>query len=525
MRIGLTISGAIALGSYEGGVLAALLAATQAVNEQEPGALRIDAIAGASAGSITGLLAARTLLVGGDPIDAMYGAWVTAPQLSELSDGSDSPLDVERLRSEAELLLGSEGRPEVAQSAPIRVSMALGCLRGLEYRIGRIGGPPIDASTYLDWSEWEIDGSKSLAWYTAPNGPVDAALASGAHAAAFPPRGLDRSDPDDQTAYQRNGIVNFPPSKYLWYTDGGTIDNQPLGRALRLAQELDGDGDDPVGDDGRLHLMITPDPAKPTIGDDRWSSRDTAPSWATTGLRTVKLLRTQRLYDDLREAEKTNARIEWTRRLGDTLLSVIAGGQANGEAQLRAFIDEVEEEKGLLSKSDDLRGASAPQRAGTLSASPSLEAALRDALGAATGLANKRDIAIAVISPQQLPEVAGGSKTTHELLAGEFLGHFGGFIEDRFRENDFALGYRSALEWLDGGETLARYGLPKNLALTALNGAEAAREAWAKRHGRSWVEGLGSEGLSDLSLREKLRLLRLALRSARIAFSQVRKGG
>src|SRR3989442_12681358 len=131
LRIGVTISGAIALGAFEGGALAALLAAAQRVNEHDGDALRIDAMAGASAGSITALLAARTLLAGLGPIDVMYGAWVIAPQLETLRDAGDSPLSVAHTRSEAEQLLAGEEQPERAQSSAIRINMALGCLRGL----------------------------------------------------------------------------------------------------------------------------------------------------------------------------------------------------------------------------------------------------------------------------------------------------------------------------------------------------------------------------------------------------------
>jgi len=46
LRIGLTISGAVSLGAYEGGALAALLVAVQEMQ----GAVVVDAITGASAG-------------------------------------------------------------------------------------------------------------------------------------------------------------------------------------------------------------------------------------------------------------------------------------------------------------------------------------------------------------------------------------------------------------------------------------------------------------------------------------------
>src|SRR5436305_1651230 len=142
LRIGMTISGAIALGAYEGGALAALLAGAQSVNEQRADALRVDAVAGASAGSMTALLAARALVAGLDPVEVMYDAWVTAPQLQALSDAFRSPLSVEHLSREVDKLLAGEAHPSRVQPSAVQLNMALGCLRGLDYKIGRIGGPP-----------------------------------------------------------------------------------------------------------------------------------------------------------------------------------------------------------------------------------------------------------------------------------------------------------------------------------------------------------------------------------------------
>jgi predicted acylesterase/phospholipase RssA len=512
----LTMSGAIALGAFEGGALAALLAAVQAANEKQPGALRVDAIAGASAGSITAVLAARTLLAGLDPVATMYGAWVSAPQLRDLRDKSASPLSVEHVRAQAERLLAGEQNPKCIQGAAIRVHMALGCLRGLDYRIGRVGGPPVPANTYIDWAEWLIDGNKPIGWYTSENGPIDAALASGAHAAAFPPCGLDRSAPDIQAVYARNGVEGFPPSKFLWYTDGGTIDNEPLGRALDIAQEQDASADDPLGDAARLHLLLTPDPARPRTGNDVWSTRSPAPSWAMTGLRAVKLLRVQRLYDDLRRVEKLNSRIAWTRQLEATLLPLLEDG-GDAAPALEAFIAGVHADKAALD---------GPDRSLTITAEPNTEfaATLREAFDLATGLSGKRDVAVSVVSPLVLPEVSSGEIAPRELLAGEFLGHFGGFLNESLRENDFALGYRCMLTWLSGDAGLAAHGLDEALAATAIAGGQSARAAWQTAAGREWVTDLGGTTLPQRPLREKLAVWRLAAKAALIAFNQVRRG-
>lgn len=517
LRIGLTISGALALAAYEGGALAALLCAAQGVNERKPGALKIDAIAAASAGSITALLAARTLLRGLDPIDAMYGAWVTTPQLDRMSDGAVSPLSLERGRVVAKSLLSAEENLERAQSAPVRINMALGCLRGLDYSIARIAGPPVHANTYLDWGELTVEQSHGLSWYLAPSGPVDTALASGAHPAAFPPYGLDRSDPVIRAAYEANKIQDFPSSNYLWYVDGGTIDNEPLGRALDLTQEIDFASDDPLDAAARLHLLITPDPTRPGGSDDSWSTLHPPPTWARAGLRAIKLVRQQRLYDDLRRVEKTNSRIEWVRLLERELLAIIRGKRNDPEAALRNVAERIRHQRDHLDDPKDLR-QDPPEEPD----SP-LGDALRDAFGAATGFSKKRDVAVALVSPLLLPEIVDGSTLPGDLLAGDFLGHFGGFLDERLRENDFALGYRSMISWLNGPAGLAQQGLESELGEVAVAAAEASRAAWSRKAGRAWVQGLGEETFKALPIRTRLRLYVVALRSARIAFNQIRK--
>jgi predicted acylesterase/phospholipase RssA len=517
LRIGLTISGAIALGAYEGGALAALIAAAQAVNRQQPDALRVDAIAGASAGSMTALLAARALIAGLDPVETMYGAWVTTPQLQALRDHFRSPLQVDDIAAETRHLLTRPEHPDGKQLAAVHLNMALGCLRGLDYKIGRIGGAPIEANTYLDWAEFVVDAERPIDWYVSPAGPVASALASGAHALAFPPKSLDRSAPDIQDGYGDNGIDmdHFPPSKLLWYTDGGTIDNEPLGRALDMTEGLDDSGDSQLGDARRLHVLITPDPAPPIEGDDYWSLPRPEPTWTRTGLRALKLLRVQRLYDDLRAIEKKNSRINWTRRLERTLVELLEQPGGDAAQRLAALADMIEDEKVAIKDDDDLRTPESK-------ADTELARALRRALGAASGLAGKRDVSVAVVSPLLLPEVHEGGKSPRDVLAGEFLGHFGGFLNEKLRENDFALGYRSMICWMkDEDNGLGHHHLDPELAERAIAGAAQAQRDWAERHGREWVEDQGGATLSTRPLREKLALVGVAARTAAIVFRQI----
>src|SRR5438552_1484301 len=107
-RLAMMLPGAVSLGAYEGGALAAILVAVQAAE----GELVVDAIASASAGSITALCAAKALLTGAKPVDLMIDAWVKVPSLDKLkTHDPNSPLSMDKLHEEAKRLLGPRDVP------------------------------------------------------------------------------------------------------------------------------------------------------------------------------------------------------------------------------------------------------------------------------------------------------------------------------------------------------------------------------------------------------------------------------
>jgi hypothetical protein len=53
------------------------------------------------------------------------------------------------------------GRPR--QDSPIVIHMALGCLRGLTFRMGRLDGSPIEETTFLDWGQFTLLPGNCLA--------------------------------------------------------------------------------------------------------------------------------------------------------------------------------------------------------------------------------------------------------------------------------------------------------------------------------------------------------------------------
>jgi predicted acylesterase/phospholipase RssA len=486
LRMSLTISGAVSLGAYEGGALAALLYAVREIAAGDDPPLRIDVMSGASAGSITALLAARALLQGYDPEAIMAGAWVTGDSLGRLlARGTQAPLSADTLRKLGSTLL-DPARGEVSPHRPaagIRLSYTLACLRGFEYQLPRLGRGPVPAAAFIDTYDHVLGPDAPVRSLTCPRGdcPLDAVLASGANEMGFPPRLLNRSA--QWAAYRQEGIDNLPegPDHSFWFTDGGTLDNEPLGRTLDLANEADADG----APSQRLHLLIHPHPAA-AIHDQSWARPAVQPTFAQTAVRGLALQRTQSIYDDLKRVEKTNTHIAWVNRLAEQLGAVLDQLPAEArEAVAAALAGAVTT---MTQDADDIRGQrSQGEPGGRPDPGPpparvtSPAELLSQALHTASGLAGKQPARVDVISPLLLPE--SSTHNIDQLLSGEVLFHFGGFLDESMRRNDFDLGYSSTLQWLDRDSGLEKAGLPAGLAARAL---AAAQDGY--RPGDGWKE-------------------------------------
>ncbi|MFZ0383168.1 MAG: patatin-like phospholipase family protein [Solirubrobacteraceae bacterium] len=470
LRIALTISGAVSLGAYEGGALAALLVALKKLGERLPDRVVVDAIAGASAGSMTAVLTAKGLLTHADPVQIMYTAWVEAASLGRMkaAGATEAPLSMAQIRTTAEQLLGElaatgDGAP---QRTPIRVEFALGALRGLNYTFRRLGRPPIAATSYMDWYRCEFSAASDPATYCDAISP---AFASGAHALAFPAELLVREI--DRSKYERNGVNNFPKTGALWYTDGGTIDNQPLGRALDMTDELDRSLDG-----CRLHLVIIPDPSIPAAAKENdWADPATPPKWLPTVARAGKMAMTQTLYDDLRRAEKRNSRLEWSAELSAVLSEHLHPDAASALARLIARFDAERVDLGAHSKGAVPREGEVDGDAQQASSRAALKDLVREAMAAATGLQGKQPVAIDAVSPLLL--APRDKAELKRLLSGDRYGHFFGFLHPQLRSRDFALGYRCMLAWLDdSGRGLRTYGIPDDHVRAAVQAAQARYE-------------------------------------------------
>jgi predicted acylesterase/phospholipase RssA len=490
LRVTLTLSGGASLGAYQAGATAALLVALGHVRDEHGADVRVDAVGGASAGAIVGLMAAYSLLEGVSGCDVLHEAWVERVSIDTLlRRGSRGPLSLEGVRAELPDLLSS-GKRARAQDHPLTLHVALTGLRGLSYELeGLRRDEPVPAVTFADWKDFVLEpgGGPTQYFERDLRSPLDAVLASASHPGAFAPRVLDRRD--DREAYEGEGVRNLPRSGWLWYTDGGLVQSEPVGRTLSAARPIEG-----PADAHRLNLMIDPRSEEPTDAE-QWSDRSYDATWAGGLSRALAVLPEQALYEDLRKLQRDNRRIEWLGDLERALDGHLDERAADG---LRRLIEQIDDER------DEVRGG------GTRETAPGRDASaielLRGAIERISGLAGEDPVAVDVISPLLLAgrddiESVGG------LLAGEMMGDFGGFLQADLRRSDFALGYESVLAWAPEG--LAACDLPRPAVDAAV---EAARETKPE----DWEDvRRGETSGRDLPWRARLRLVHFLLRGVR----------
>lgn len=438
--------------------MAALLVGFNRARE-EGSDVRVDAIGGASAGSLVGLLAAFSLLEGADGPRLLSRAWVEEVDLAMLQEGdAEGPLSLEGVRERFPgLLEDAECDPERAQEGPLTFLVQLTGLRGLTYEIPGVRHErPAAASTFADWARFELEPKGGLKQLVEPDGtaPLDFVIGSASHPGAFPPRLLDRSE--DRKAYEEQGIVDFPEDGRLWYTDGGLVQSEPLGRVIAAACEREEDDESDVT---HLNLVIDARSEEPDVASG-WGDPDSDQGWVEALARALSIFPAQALYDDMRRVARDNHRLDRVDEIVDSFAGSLSDDDA---ARLREEIEEV------------------------------------------AGVRGKRHVELDLISPLLLAHETGDDVA--DLLAGEHLGDFSGFLEEDLRRSDFALGYECALAWAH--DALPSFELDESVVEKSLDAIEECRLY-------DWEEvRRGDTETGDISLRGRLGLAKMAARALR----------
>ena len=490
LRLSLTLTGGAALGAYQAGAVAALLVAVDRLRAGGT-AVVVDALGGASSGSLVALFAAECIVEGLDPAAVLSSAWVDRVSLDVLrSRGSRAPLSFDGLRAQIRSALDpqdADGNPiwRLAgrqQQDPVAFHVALTDLQGLTYELDSQSGADLTATTYVDWSTFVLRPGGGLDQVLNPDGsgPLDAALASATNPAGFAPAILDRSG--DRARYSDHGVTNFPGSGKLWYTDGGMVQAEPVGRTLTAARQVAGDAPG-----RRMHIVIDPRAEGPS-GSSRWSDPSIVPSWVAGLARSLAIMPAQNVYDDLRRVVRDNWRIRNIEEAATRIAAALGPGK---EEPLRAVLADVTG-----------RDAAAPNDSRDL---------LRALLAELAGVDGKEVVDVELITP--LLVARDSPHDVPRLLAGEFLGTFGGFLSRDLRESDFALGWDSTAAWLANG--LARGGVPDDAVADAAAAVDQGRD-------RGWREvNAGDAAARDLSPSARVALARFGVQIAKVVMANV----
>ncbi len=459
-RFALSISGGVALGSYEAGVLSQMYRDLYAFNRHPRMAgkakVTIDAIAGASAGSITGLILAQALSLGRSPDDLearMRACWVELLNIEALLKPSATDPKQSLFTNGVVADIVAAGvelspKPPDQEQEPVALWMAMTNLDGVPFVIDfkRKDEPHAQAATelyaldYKDYISFLLNGNEitmidkrmivpadgagaGSVWQVAAN----AARASSAFPVAFPSQYQSR-DLAQYPAYmefkkqvesselqdkahnpQLEPKAPLPTKAAFQFTDGGIFNNQPIGKCINAVEDLnrrfperDPNSEKSKGKAGRSFIIIEPEPQLPEMVEAALVSSTEHPDQpmfpASVVGKIVQAYFNTALYGDFKNASDMNQQ----------LLDLDAA----------------------FSQLDTL---------GLDAAGISKLADIKTAIRKAVGLDGKAQITL-----QRVPAEVPASRR----LASSFWGHFGGFLRRDFREADFITGQYEARQWL-----------------------------------------------------------------------------
>jgi predicted acylesterase/phospholipase RssA len=460
--LAITIAGAVSLGSYESGAVYELLDAIAQHNanpqtKQAGDYVKVDVITGASAGGMTGAILTQRLLfqcadfVG--PYDnPLYNTWVVGVDIRNLVDydsqdvaqGGDSPPDLSLLSSAfiAQVaqktmkatdntgLIPVRGGPHAAVDASrgIYLGLALTNVNGLDFAKTLISGGEF---VFTDFSDRMLRKLGVADRAPAPWDEIaDAAVASGSFPFAFHTRELLRSKAEysGEQNIQWPGADPFP----FDYTDGGALQNQPLGMARKLVAEIEESLQDP---ETRAYFLVSPNPLK--------SSRDGSYTEGSTTIgalliRFISLYMDQAAFQDWLTAEGVNDQIIEFRRRIVQLAHAIRDGKVD-EPSLQGMMEAWSEPVVIPGTSgrDPSKSRQQVRRR--------YQVEIGELGGASDGTVDAFvDIVVALesaarLSDRELMTIYGVICNSGET-AGAGIWAFVGFLDQKFRKHDYDLG-------------------------------------------------------------------------------------
>lgn len=288
-KLAITIAGAVSLGSYESGVAFEILDAIAQHNEwadtnnQPDERFEIDVLTGASAGGMTSAMIAQRLLYDGPSMsqpynNPLFNAWVSSVDIEGLlARGPNEPVTHSVLSSDFVIaisnayLMGRYKRPPQPPPPPqshsalpsdrkLQLGLALSNLNGVDYDRSTLSGNEFIYTRHEDQFVRSLDQTsddREPVWETIRA----AAVACGAFPVAFRVQDLVRNITEFTSPWLNKAVWGGHSSTTFTYTDGGVFQNEPLGMAKNLVENIPGGR---LNADRRGYLFIAPKQKKST---------------------------------------------------------------------------------------------------------------------------------------------------------------------------------------------------------------------------------------------------------------------
>lgn len=295
-KLAITISGAVSLGSYESGVVFEVLDALTQHNQWADEnnlpdeRIEIDVLTGASAGGMTAAMIAQRLLYDGLSMSEAYGnplynAWVSDVDIVGLlargpkEDVTHSVLSSDfvigisqtyllgRYKNQPQPLPAPQPHPALSSDRKLQLGLALSNLNGVNYYRSTLSGGRFIYTRHEDQFVREINqvaDDREQFW----DSVRAAAVACGAFPVAFRAQDLVRNIVEYTSPWLVRTVWGGQASTTFTYTDGGVFQNEPLGMAKNLVEQVAGGR---LNSNQRGYLFIAP---KPKQSDEVKNSPD-----------------------------------------------------------------------------------------------------------------------------------------------------------------------------------------------------------------------------------------------------------
>jgi predicted acylesterase/phospholipase RssA len=467
-KLAITIAGAVSLGSYEGGVLYEVLDAIEQHNNDpattSDNRIVIDVLTGASAGGMTAIILAQKLLYSAGefrgPYDnPLYDTWVKRISLAGLQATEDnepalhslfSSNLVEAISNEALKTRYATIPPAPAQrhdsvEGALRVGVALTNLNGVGY------GYPVTPGgkfVYIDYGDQltrhVVDTTCDTSEFWEPL--RQAAVASGAFPVAFRPQDVQRSaknEPDDYAGTNLEAWEQDPAT--FTYSDGGILQNQPLGMAKNLVDLIDLH----MNQEKRFYLFVSPHAKDPDANDSFHAANA---DYLHLFQRLIEVVMGQSGFEDWITAKGVNERVARLDERADGLKNAIL----NGQIDVPCLAKTAESLLKLFFPNDEHLSPGATQPEKLISAQERIASQYADEMNALRGVPGQanafRDAVLAFETAAGLGArdnmTIYGITATESELAGAGLEAFLGFFDQRSRDHDYDVGRMHARQVL-----------------------------------------------------------------------------